>query len=131
MIKKLTHPFLVRKNVGMVHNGIIPIVGPANNESDTSVYANILHNRYEDPMAAMKNFENRVNTLLEIGLSKMVFMNGNGTVNILNGQMGHWGDDGCWYSNHSYTDHRSYDAKYGELDYAPTNWRVSTNMLSF
>lgn len=130
--ENLTHPFWIRRNVGMVHNGIIPSVKPRKKESDTSTYAQVLQRRYNNPMTAMENLKNRVDVLVDIGLSKLVFMNGDGRVQILNGHMGHWNEeDGCWYSNHSYTYHREYDEKFGMLDYDPDNWQVDVDLIDF
>lgn len=129
--QKLTHPFWIKQNIGMVHNGIIPSVKPRRKESDTSTYAWALQNRYRDPMVAMEDIAKRVEVLIDIGLSKLVFMNGNGRIQILNEQMGHWNDDGCWYSNHSYTDHKVYDETFGMVDYDPENWQVSAEVFEF
>lgn len=131
MLKKLTHPFYVKNNVGMVHNGVIPFLNVKRHESDTSTYARMLQDRFQDPMKDLENISNRLDIMFEIGLSKLVFMAGDGNIFVLNGHMGHWGDDGCWYSNHSYNDHKTYDAKYGKIDYDPENWTISPKMIKF
>lgn len=126
--KRLTHPFLVRENTGMVHNGVIPKLPAKRKESDTSIFAKMLQKRDHDPMASLSDYQTRIALMIEIGLSKLVFMNGQGDVRIVNGKMGHF-EDGVWYSNHSYTNHETYDAAFGAIDYDPRNWKVSTKLL--
>lgn len=131
LLGKLTHPFVISPSVGMVHNGIIPDLKATRRESDTSTYAKILQNRYNDPMVAIENIRNRVDVLVEIGLSKLVFMNAEGKIQILNEQMGHWGEDGCWYSNHSYVAPKVYNKTFGLTDYDPANWKFSADLFDF
>lgn len=130
VLQKLTHPFVINNSVAMAHNGVIPGMRARRKESDTSMYTRILQQRYKNPMEALEDLRTRVDVLTEIGLSKLVFMNGNGKVKILNAQMGHVGKDGCWYSNHSYTDATRYDQEYGELDYDPKNWKMSASLVT-
>lgn len=129
--KKLTHPFWVTQNIGMVHNGVIPGLKSPRRESDTSTYVRVLQERHKNPMLAIKNFRNRVKVLIEIGMSKLVFMDGAGKVQILNGQMGHVASDGCWYSNHSYTEPKEYIENFAMADYHPDNWTTSAEMIEF
>jgi branched-subunit amino acid aminotransferase/4-amino-4-deoxychorismate lyase len=79
----------------------------------------------------MADIAKRVEVLIDIGLSKLVFMNGDGRIQILNEQMGHWSDDGVWYSNHSYTNYKVYDETFGMIDYNPENWQVSADVFDF
>lgn len=130
VLQKLTHPFLIRNNVAMVHNGVIPGMRTRRKESDTSMYAQILQHRYKNPMEVLGNLRVRADILMEIGLSKLVFMNEDGKVQLLNSQMGHFAADGGWYSNHSYTDPTKYDQEYGKLDYDPKNWMVSASLVT-
>jgi len=128
--KTLTHPFKIAENVAFVHNGMIPWVKVKENESDTSVYAETLERRYTDVFAALERPQTRKFIVGEIGFSKLAFMNSVGTVKILNGQMGHMGDNGCWYSNHSYKNFLSYDKKYGNVDYNRNLWIPSADVLT-
>jgi predicted glutamine amidotransferase len=131
VLGKLTHPFWINGDVAMVHNGIIPGIKTPKGESDTSMYIRTLQRRYSDPMKALRKEGTRKFILREIGLSKLVFMNANGTIQMLNGQTGHFSDeDGCWYSNHSYTDSANYDKLYGDLDYNPKFWQHSTDLIT-
>lgn len=126
--KRLTHPFMVNDNIGMVHNGVIPRMQATRKESDTSVYARLLKERAFDPMTHLDDLENRISTLIEVAYSRLVFMNGDGKIRVVNSQMGHWKDD-CWYSNHSYIAASLYDKRHGMADYDPKNWKVSARLL--
>ena len=128
MLGKLTHPFHLQNNIAMVHNGVIPSMPSVRRESDTSIYAKVLQSRYQDPMAALDDINNRIEVLVEIGMSKLVFMNGDGNIRIVNEQMGHW-ENGCWFSNHSYLAPKVYNKTFGLTDYDPENWQVSVAMF--
>lgn len=130
VVGKLTHPFWVTGDVAMVHNGIIPGRNAPKGESDTSMYVRTLQKRYSDPMKALRRDSTRKFIVQEIGLSKLIFMNSDGMIQMVNGQVGHFSDDDCWYSNHSYTDPAKYDKVYGNLDYNPKFWQHSTDLIT-
>ena len=101
---EMTHPFLVDDNLGMVHNGIINKVDtkPDPSKSDTYHFTGThLHRfRQDNP----KFFLDPVyKEIIEdyIGFSKLIFMDGDGNVEIFNESKGVW-DSGCWFSNKSY-----------------------------
>lgn len=103
---RLTHPFwIVKGEMGMVHNGIITGLGAHGNdeESDTSIYAKILAHRYPDPLEALTNPDEHKKIEGEIGWSKLVFLTGDGDHMIINEKSGQW-DNGCWFSNGSFRD---------------------------
>lgn len=96
------HPFIVDDTVGFVHNGII------SEFSDyTSPYSDTWHfNEFLKTMP--KNFtkSNAVVTLLQdyIGTyNKLVFLNSDNEVTIINEKAGIW-DGESWFSNNSYKD---------------------------
>lgn len=113
------HPFRVTDSLAFAHNGIISnIKTPNKDKSDTWHFnENVLK-----PLANITTdfFGNSAITELlrgYIGSSKLVFLDKENTVYILNEHMGEW-HDGCWYSNSSYkipkithfpaTNHRPY-----------------------
>lgn len=113
----LTHPFWVQKNgVAMVHNGIIWDYAKkaTNTESDSLLYARHFGRRFQQPMAALADATINAAIAQEIGYSKLVFMDGNGEVVIVNEKLGTWAD-GVWYSNSGYKEFSwgSYTGRYG------------------
>jgi hypothetical protein len=101
---EMTHPFLVDDNLGIVHNGIISKVDtkPDPSKSDTYHFTGThLHRFHQDNP---KFFLDPVyKEIIEdyIGFSKLIFMDGDGNVEIFNESKGVW-DAGCWFSNKSY-----------------------------
>lgn len=129
---KLTHPFwVIPKGVAMVHNGVIRSIlsEVTEGESDTSTYARRLGRRYTDPMLALQDKFEASRIISEIGYSKLVFMDGEGNVKIVNERMGHW-YNGCWYSNHTYTNYYGYESKFEKYDYDYTKWLPSSHVSS-
>ena len=112
------HPFIVNKDLGFVHNGVISGLG--NNEySDTYQFNDMLrkfkHNFIDCDMT--KHFISNY-----IGSSKLVFLDSSGKYTIINEKKGHW-KDGNWYSNDSYKSYNDY-MWYG-------NKKVSKNKSSY
>lgn len=97
------HPFLVNKDLGFVHNGVI--YGLGNKDySDTYQFNEMLKK-------LPKNFL-RNNTIKEfisnyIGSDKLVFLDSNNIWNIINEKNGHW-HNGNWFSNNSYKQKNNY-----------------------
>jgi hypothetical protein len=87
----------------MVHNGIISMTSSAakDGESDTSLYAKVLSNRYVNPWDALHDEFEIKRITNEIGWSKLVFLDGNDNHRIVNEKSGDW-VDGCWFSNSSH-----------------------------
>lgn len=126
--KRLTHPFMVHKDVAMVHNGVIPRMKAGKKDSDTSVFAAKLRGLDNNIMNMIAQVNTRRHLMELIGLSKLVFMNAKGQIRIVNGKNGNFQED-VWYSNHSFMDHTTYDTTHGMLDYDPKNWKWSTKMI--
>jgi predicted glutamine amidotransferase len=97
------HPFMVNNNLAMIHNGIIRSLGNKK-ESDTVQFTRLLSSFeqkdifYSESLRALISYR--------IGSSKLVFLNSLGHYSIINEKLGHWAEDGNWYSNYSYIEYR-------------------------
>lgn len=124
--KRLTHPFWVKSDVGMVHNGTIPMSVPTGH-SDTSFFAHRLSKNLPRPMKTLRNSFEREKLTSAIGRSKLVFMDATGEVVIINGHMGVFRHD-CWFSNHGF-----YEPKLAEemevIDYDRNLWRYNNKLM--
>ncbi len=94
------HPFLVTKNLGFAHNGIIYSAPISNDYSDTymfneSVLKNLPHGFLNNPAIV-----NLIKGYIGTG-NKLAFLNEQGHITIVNEKQGVW-DSGVWYSNHGY-----------------------------
>lgn len=98
-----THPFLVHKNLGFVHNGIIHDLNGINqHKSDTNLFNELVLQKLDS------NFINNdgIITLISkyIGTSKLIFLNNKNEFLIINEHKGVSDDNykGCWFSNSTY-----------------------------
>lgn len=117
---KCCHPFVVNRNLVFCHNGVLGDkftkgLSKSGDMSDTMMFNKLClqklpRNFMEVPMYKF---------LLEnaIGFGKMILMNKNGTVWILNEKNGYW-DGGIWYSNTSYRKVRFVSYCYKDSDYS-------------
>jgi predicted glutamine amidotransferase len=99
-----THPFLIDKGLGMVHNGILNSVDTTsdNTMSDTWHFATThLHRFRRDNKRFYLNPLYKELIESYISYSKLIFMDNQGNVEIFNESKGVW-DSGCWFSNTSY-----------------------------
>lgn len=91
------HPFLVSKDLGFVHNGVIKGLGNQK-FSDTYEFNDMLkkfgHDFLRDEMSKFLISE-------YIGYSKLIFLDSKDEFTIVNEELGKWTDDN-WYSNDSY-----------------------------
>lgn len=99
-----THPFFVADNLGFVHNGIINKVSTSSNKdmSDTWHFnEQFLKSLYKMHPEFIEN--EAIQELIKeyIGYSKLIFMDNQDNVWIMNEDKGEW-SDGVWYSNSSY-----------------------------
>lgn len=95
------HPFRINKNSCFVHNGTITNITSRDKKSDTQVFnediLQVLPEDWQDNGAIVELVESF------IGTNRMIFLNADGKVLILNEDKGHWADDkGWWASNYSY-----------------------------
>ena len=100
-----THPFVIHKNLGVVHNGIISKI---NCETDKTM--SDTHHFTQQILAPLSEgnpsfwHEPAYQTLLAdyIGHSKLIMMDNFGDVEIINENLGVWNSE-CWFSNTGYT----------------------------
>lgn len=94
------HPFHISKNVVFAHNGIIKGYG-TKLENDTRHFSREILELI--PEADLFN-NTAIQTLIEniIGYSKLVFLNSKGEYKIYGEDLGHWSQNGNWFSNESY-----------------------------
>lgn len=106
------HPFLVDKNIGFVHNGIISGMPHSNDFSDTYMFNELYLKKL--PRGFEKN--EAIKALIEdfIGTNKLIFLDSDNNATIFNEKAGTWDND-CWFSNTTYK--YSYD---GWVDYGGT-----------
>lgn len=93
------HPFMIDNDSVFIHNGIISGVGFDADKSDTRLFnekvLQVLPSGWESNEAI------RLMVGEFIGQSKIVTMNVEGDVQIINEEKGHWHNK-CWFSNSSY-----------------------------
>ena len=97
------HPFLVRRDLALIHNGVLDIELSVNKDmSDTWHYSTLLLKPMSerDPQFFLRDEMIFVGGSAISG-SKFVFLQGDGKHAIWNEQDGHWHGD-CWWSNSSY-----------------------------
>tara|TARA_R110000868_G_scaffold344082_3_gene605070 strand:+ start:758 stop:1501 length:744 start_codon:yes stop_codon:yes gene_type:complete len=94
------HPFNVNKNLAFVHNGMISIDPMNVNVSDTYTFNELILKKL--PSTFLNN--HAITELIEsyIGYSKLIFLDADNEVSILNESLGHWDAQNNWYSNNSY-----------------------------
>ena len=97
------HPFLVNKDLGFVHNGVIHGLGN-DTHSDTYQFNDMLR---ELPEGFLNN--STITELISsyIENSKLVFLSSDNTHTIINERLGHWVEDD-WFSNTSYQSYNDY-----------------------
>jgi transcriptional regulator with XRE-family HTH domain len=98
------HPFLVNKDLGFVHNGVISGLGDAK-FSDTYYFNQLLQ---QLPTNFLKNKSIVDLIAARIGRDKLVFLDKNSTWTIINPANGHF-FEGDWYSNSSYVEVNNYE----------------------
>ena len=93
------HPFNVNENLVFAHNGIISNVGEDKILSDTQLFNNKILKNMETDFLSYKGNKKLISEF--IGHSKLVFLDVNNKMTIINSHLGHY-KDGIWYSNNSY-----------------------------
>lgn len=102
--KENTHPFLVDKNIGVVHNGIISKICTKTDPTKSDTWHFCQLHLSELAIDNHKFYQNPVyKELIEsyIGQSKLIFMDNEGNVEIFNEKLGSWNTE-CWFSNSSW-----------------------------
>jgi hypothetical protein len=131
-----THPFPISDSdkllglrrstvdVGLVHNGIIPLTCRAGGDvSDTHIFVRDYASRICDT-PDYYNSTNKIELLEQLAESKLCIMSNDGHVELI-GKFVHEGDDGCYYSNMSYL-----IPTYGKYTYS-SNGQSSTDYSGY
>lgn len=118
---KCCHPFVVNRKTVFCHNGILGTkftsgLSKASDMSDTMMFNKLCLQKLPKDFMSKPVYK----FLLEeaIGYSKMIIMNSDDKVWILNEKQGEW-DHGIWYSNTTYKKTKSY--YYGGYGYDDDN----------
>lgn len=123
-----THPFHINKNLVFAHNGMIKGYG-TKTENDTRHFSrDILEKITENDL-----FNNQaIQSLVEnaIGYSKLIFLNSKGDFKIYGEKLGHWSQNGNWFSNDSYKACEIPENPYWENWYGKSKTSHSTKFLS-
>ena len=119
------HPFLLDKDLGFVHNGVISGLGNKD-FSDTYEFNDMLKRFKHDFL----NCEMTKHFISEyIGYSKLIFLDSNDRYTIINEDLGKWTDNN-WYSNDSYKSYNNY-VYYGNKKVSKNDKEDSTTKYSF
>lgn len=95
------HPFRVKDDLVMIHNGILNCVTVPKNskENDTQIFIDEYLKGLPTKIYGNKYFKKILGD--QIGHNKLVFLDINDNYYIINESLGHW-SNGCWFSNYSY-----------------------------
>jgi len=118
------HPFLVNKNLGFVHNGVISGLGNKS-FSDTYQFNDILK-KFKHNFITCDTTKYFISEY--IGHSKLVFLDSKDRYTIINEELGKWTDSN-WYSNDSYKHYNEY-VYYGNKKVAKTTATTPTTTIS-
>ena len=124
-----SHPFKVPTGV-MFHNGTIYDLKPAKysteGKSDTSKLADLLNGC---KFSSVKDIEPLLHKFVGNTLNRLVFLNNDGSIDIINRELG-IEEDGNWYSNDYHLPAQTYKAfVYGTLkqNYSNHSWMTGTS----
>jgi len=94
-----THPHRVDENIGMVHNGIMTgFIVPASFKSDTVHFNEQVLQQLPEGWMHNQELVDTIKTKIGSTWNKIVILNADETVIIINESGGTWSED-CWYSN--------------------------------
>lgn len=103
------HPFMINQETAFIHNGIIIGVGSDPEMSDTRLFNKCI---LQELGTGWYNNKAIVKLIADfIGMSKLVILNVNGDVAIINEAKGVW-HEGIWWSNESFKDRKTYQSQY-------------------
>ena len=127
------HPFLVNKNLGFAHNGIIYAAPKSDNFSDTYMFNEAILKHLPNTFLTNTAHVSLISQYIGSG-SKLAFLNTKGEITIINDKAGVW-DDGVWYSNTGYKAMNYFDyggTKVGAIKtYQAKPLTYTQNQLSF
>lgn len=103
-----THPFYIDENLAFVHNGIIQGFG-SNSHSDTWHFNEEIIKPIRSELPNFLDIKPITQLIQDkISYSKLVFLNSEGEITIINKDKGVYSSDGFWFSNNSWEDRESY-----------------------
>jgi predicted glutamine amidotransferase len=109
------HPFTVNESLAFVHNGIISGLGGLH-QSDTYEF----NQKYLQKLPTQFTENEAIMSLIgtSIGHSKLVFLDETNRPLIVNEDMGHYDENGNWFSNSTYKDYYdTYNTSYYSKNY--------------
>ena len=92
------HPFIVNKNIGFVHNGILNCVKATKEKSDTSVFCEQVLRKLPNNFLNKAEYRIMLESVCKAESSKFTFLTNKGVAHIFNELAGMW-QNGCWFSN--------------------------------
>lgn len=112
--KEYCHPFFANKNLAFVHNGNLFHFSSAFKDTnrkdkkiDTIRFNEQILQKLPENFLDNEEIFNTLNTYCKDQMSKMIFMNNQGKIWIINEEHGEW-KDGCWYSNRGMNNYAGY-----------------------
>jgi hypothetical protein len=126
------HPHLVHENLAFMHNGIISIPIAKNSlDSDTVTFNKDILQKLPPDFLRYQGCQELISDYCSG--SKLAFLDNEGSVKLINSEMGIWEDEG-WYSNDSYLSYQwSSRSKGKNTSYSWDNWEsdeASTTYIS-
>lgn len=107
-----THPFLVNDDLAFAHNGVIQGFG-SQEHSDTWHFNEEVIKPLQREVQSFLHIKPITQMISDrIGWSKLVFMNNQGEVNIINKEKGDESSDGIWFSNSGWRAPKSYSSNH-------------------
>jgi len=96
--KRNCHPFVVNKNIGFAHNGILDCVEAVEDKSDTAMFCENVLQKLPGDFLERKEYRIMLESVCTAETSKFVFLTNKGIAHIFNESSGTW-RQGCWFSN--------------------------------
>ena len=129
----MLHPHDVTTGrVSLIHNGVISGLGN-NDISDTREFANMLSKFYPDNVQFVDHPGIKAFILHALGrTNKVVLLDWTGDYRIVNAHLGHYDNDGNWFSNNSYKQVNSYIWAGNTKVYkkkSPASWNKPTTLF--
>lgn len=112
------HPFLVNEKLGFVHNGIISGMEQSTKYSDTYMFNKNILKPLPGDFVKNKDLLGFIEDAIG-SYNKLIFLGHDNEYEIVNEAAGHW-DNGCWFSNYSYTYSSGYVDRGGVKTYVGT-----------
>lgn len=97
------HPFRLPGGVAVAHNGVIPGMGSPEKSDTLAFCESVLAPALSEDRDAVHRPDWLASLAPAIGSSKLAFLSPDGTLALVNEQLGRW-IGGVWYSNDSYRD---------------------------